>query len=223
MSLGLRFEKSGGLRVSKFEHAVWELLQGSSMKIEVKKALEDGEPTHIVITVAGPAARVPSTTNSRLNMFPKVGILKLLGEIENGQGQPRILARKAAETLKRTHVAATINPEHKVRLEALKRLYEALAQKPLKPIKCNKDNRWLVTLHLHEDLHRVDSHNLTKPVCDWLQDVGLIENDKHVDCFPTRNVDLNEVVQEKGKFYVALRRTEDVSAEVEALARKMLY
>lgn len=212
--------------MNKSELAIAEILEDSSMSVQIKKADLSGEPQHIVIKVRGKAGRIPSTTNSRLNMFPKVGIRNVLQEIidrhSHNDNNVRLMVKRAIDLLMRTHVASTINPEHKLRLTALTRLWYALPRKP-KTLICDKDNRWHVMLFLHEDLHRVDSHNLTKPVCDWLQEIGLIENDKHVDCYPVRIVDIgSDMVEEGGCFYLALRKVGDVRTEVRALASVML-
>lgn len=205
-----------GKQLSKFDASVYELYVKSKMELTVR--LKDEQPNYVRLKVTGPAARIPSTTNSRLNMFPKIGIVSILKNIRN-DGTAATRAGQAMALLKKTQVVSTINPEHRIRLDALTMLYESLERKPKKPIPCDTDNRWLVTIHLHQDLHRVDTHNLTKPVCDWLQRIGLIANDKHVDCFPIRNQDF--AVEEQSSLYICMRRLEDVRNEVSALTAKM--
>ena len=209
----------GGRKLSQFDGTVYEILAQSSMELTVSAADAEGNPTWLTIRVTGPAARIPSTTNSRLNMFPKIGLTSLLRKIKDGTGAQR-QAEQAMALLKKTHVTSTINPEHKTRLAALTKLYESLPRRPKKALKCDTDNRWLVTIHLHQELNRVDTHNLTKPVCDWLQNIGLIANDKHVDCFPIRNADYE--VPHQDSLYISMRRMEDVRDEVSRLTTKMI-
>lgn len=213
------FSGGGGRKLSKFDATVFEILKDSEMELAVEAADSEGNPTWVTIRVKGGASRIPSTTNSRLNMFPKIGLTSLLRKIQDGPGARR-KAEQAIALLKRTHVTSTINPEHKTRLQALTILYGRLSRKPSKFLKCDKDNRWLVTIHLHQDLHRVDTHNLTKPVCDWLQQIGLIQNDKHIDCFPVRNIDF--AVPDNESLYISLRRLEDIRNEVSQLTMKMI-
>lgn len=216
----LRFDK--GMRVSRREFEIYKLLQDAKINILVKERAESGKISHLVIEVEGAVARVPSTSNSRLNMFHKAGIRSELEQLK--KNPTRQGAQRALNKLNQTRVVSTINPEHQVRLDALTRLWEenlpgSLAKEL--PLGASKDERWLVTLHLHEKLHRVDSHNLTKPICDWLQKIKLIDNDKHVDCFPMRNADLG-VVENKEKFYICLRQSGGVLSEIENLAQAML-
>lgn len=198
---------------SKFEKDVWEILEESRMRIVVHNYDQAGQPTHVTISVQGPAARVPSVSNSRLNWFPKAGILKLLS---SG------LIKDAIALLNRTRVVASHNPEHRVRLEALSRLFAIANTRGIGLLRCDKENRWLVTLHCHKDLSRVDTHNLNKSVCDWLQRIGLVENDKHVDCFPTRNQDWPEVAPNQETFVIAMRLMSEVKSEISSLIRAML-
>lgn len=217
-----------GLRVSKQEFAIYELLKDSRMMVRAERN-DAGKINHLVIAVQGRAARVPSTSNSRLNMFHKAGTinqLKLLVEQSQRESAWRLgeRAKKAIQTLEKTQVVSTINSEHKTRLEALTRLWERSVPLDIArelPLGANKDNRWLVTLHLHEDLHRVDTHNLTKPVCDWLQKIKVIENDKHVDCFPMRNVDIG-AEKNNDTLYICLRESKEVTSEIRGLANAML-
>lgn len=174
-------------RLSKFEIGVRGALAGSSLAVKPIHADKTGL-RHLLITVEGPAARIPSTTNSRLNV-------------------------RRGET-----IVSTINPEHKIRLEALTRLWESVPIKP-EQLRCDADNRWFVLLLIHKELHRVDSHNLVKPLADWLQKIGLIRNDKFIDCAVLRNTDFG--VSEPEKLYICLRRLEDVRNELAATIKAL--
>jgi hypothetical protein len=210
------------MRVSKAEHELLSIVAGSTISLHIKANDENNQPTHLVLEVTGEAARIPSTTNSRLNMFRKSGVAAEIAKILRGQGNPYLHAKKALALLNTTRVISTINPQHRIRLAALSRLYDAIKIKPRRPLICDKDNRWLVTVHIHRDLHRVDTHNLTKPICDWLQEVGLIDNDKFIECFPVRNADFATETPDTEKLYIAMRRLEDVRKEVAGLITSML-
>jgi len=175
--------KSPSKPLSKHEHAVRETLAGSGMVIRPRAQDQHGI-SHLTIEVHGPAARIPSTSNSRLNV------------------------RRGAT------IVSTINPEHKVRLDALTRLYESVAIKPAR-LNCNKNVRWFCLLLIHEQLYRCDSHNLVKPLADWLQKIGIIENDKFIDCLVLRNIDYN--VPKPEKLTICLRRSEQIDESIQHL------
>lgn len=156
-------------------------------KIDNSEMFLDVGADFVRIIIRGDAARIPSTSNSRMNWFNKAPTLRLLNEALNGSGSNAVnLLRRAREMLNRTRVVSMINPDHRKRLNHLIMLWNALPKHNLKLL-CNKDERWQVVLICGKATNRMDTHNLTKPVCDWLQHIGLIENDKNVDCWPVRS------------------------------------
>ena len=83
----------------------------------------------------------------------------------------------------------TKNPEQMQYLEAMTQLFQTVAKdKPLE-FKTEPKKRALVLMFLSPDLNRHDSHNIPKAFCDWLQQVKIIANDRHVDAFARRKTD----------------------------------
>lgn len=152
------------------------------------------------IVVTGTAARVPSVANSRMSMFPKRGIEKLMEDavecFRQGQGTKGMAKLQAArKELRNRRVVNTMNSDHKERLAALTLLWQNVDRrvKVNLPLDARKE-RWIVWLSLPKVLNRVDSHNIPKGICDWLQEVGVLKNDLNVECLPlrAREVELNE-------------------------------
>ena len=81
------------------------------------------------------------------------------------------------------------DPDAQIRLEAFKHLYfEALRSKGLSTLTFGKTPVH-ISLALPKRSRAYDSHNYPKPVCDWLQAVGLIENDSRAQCWPLKRED----------------------------------
>lgn len=153
-------------------------------------------PGWMRIIVEGPAGKIPSVSNSRLTMFPKKGILNLMQRGHDNicdRNVPRALSyiKSAMAKLKGTRPINTMNPEHKERLAALSLLWDHVdaASKKGLPLDANK-RKWVVWLVLPDSLNRVDSHNVPKALCDWLEEVGIIQNDRNIDCLPLRAKDV---------------------------------
>jgi hypothetical protein len=145
----------------------------SVIAISVGENDEPGNRSFLAIVIHGPAAKIPSTSNSRLTYFPKAGIV---ADLRNGNikgallklGSYRVISMKA--------------PAHEEHLEALRELWDEMSpEKGRYAMGESAENRLFVQIFLPKVLNRGDSHNYSKPIMDWLQDVGVIENDRHVD------------------------------------------
>lgn len=199
------------------------------MKLHVERDMSHAI-RRVLIEVRGAAARIPSTSNSRFNYFPKKRIEERIAHLTNRVRHgdlSRVDIVRSLDDVRRlvqqSKIVSTINPEHKERLDALSRLWASIRNKPDLNL-ASKDEKWLATLHCPELLNRVDSHNLTKPVCDWLQSMGIISNDKHMDCWPMRNEEFwpIKLLREKDSLYIAMRRTKDIARECEHFIMTML-
>lgn len=182
-------------------------VEPASMKVQTKVHAMSGEIIGLRFYIRGAAGRLPSVSNSRLNWFPKEGVLKTMSiaadKLREGFHNANFaqkLIREAMQKLHSTRVISGVAPEYRDRLKLLTMLWNQhgvkLAGKL--PLDCTKERRWVVTLHLADITNRMDTHNIQKGVLDWLQEVGVIKNDAYVDCFPTRNrdfeLDANELV-----------------------------
>jgi hypothetical protein len=209
--------------MNNFETEVFEIIKDSQMKLVVRKNPLTGLANYVKILISGEAAKIPSVSNNRLNMFPKKGLFGLLQAIQSSNSftNVKINASRAKEVLKKAQVVSTINPAFKVKLEALTRLWNSIPKKNDFPLLCDKEHRWLITVHCHADLNRIDTHNLTKGVCDWLQEVLIIKNDKDVDCWPMRNDDWARDTPENHQLTIAMRPLRDIGSEVSRLIATM--
>lgn len=205
------------------ELKIWEITKDSFMKLHFRRDSLTGDVTRLRIMVCGEAARIPSVSNNRLNMFPKKRIFQCLEDITSSSSvtNMKIAASKAKEALRQAQVISTINPDFKLRLEALTRLWKSIPKQDVFPLRCDTDNRWLVTVHCHKELNRIDTHNLTKGVCDWLQSVDIIKNDAYVDCWPMRNEDWKKQTPEANLLTIAMRPLRELGEVISPLISTM--
>lgn len=146
-----------------------DLLQESSMSIEMfyNDALWPEKPMILDgarISVTGAASKFPSISNNRIQsvVFPK------------GGAKPRAVSFPA--------------PAFSDILDTLSLLYQQeLAKRgnlDLAVFNDDKKSRLFMLVLLSERCSRMDSHNITKAICDWVQQIGLVCNDKNLDALP---------------------------------------
>lgn len=152
--------------VGKKETRIRELILGSRMSVTFSPApprsvFELPLMQSIHISVAGECAKFPSISNNRILsvVFPK-------GE------KPRAISSP--------------NLEYTAILEALTRMYseKMLREMPQPCFLDDKTNRLFMLVLLGDACSRMDSHNTTKAMCDWVQAIGLVKNDKNLDALP---------------------------------------
>lgn len=116
------------------------------------------------ISFSGPCAHFPSTSNSREIGFKRI----------RGRSFKLPYIRRSAESLTRLKVASTLYYQQA-------HLFEAQLGIPL--AFGDEKTHCLVLLAKHS--RRADSHNYSKPIGDWLQEIGLINNDANTEihCF----------------------------------------
>lgn len=113
----------------------------------------------------------------------------------------------------------TKSPEQQQKLQALTQLYEGLTKGTEIKFNTEPKKRAMVFLTLSPDLNRNDSHNIPKALCDWLQAVGVISNDRHVDAFARRKSDHGIAGQSSD---VLVMRYDQAAPSVESLLAPML-
>lgn len=120
--------------------------------IAIKKFDDEKGLRGIWIDIGGDLAMFPSTSNSRLI---------------RSRGRSRAILIK--------------NPKHQVRLAATKNIYVTELVKMGEPLPSFGSESTHLTILLSTCGRRHDSHNYTKPICDWLVDVGLIDDDSNCE------------------------------------------
>lgn len=126
--------------------------------------------TYLALTFTGAVAVIPSTSNTKAIYM-------------NRQGRP-FLGK---------------NHKHKTRLNEMRDAYFiGLLNRNATPqqISFGKEQVHVMVLASHAN-DRTDSHNLSKGLCDWLEDVGIIENDKAAQCWCARATDYKRGETEK--------------------------
>lgn len=165
-----------------------ELVHGSSVKIYASK--DQGGIAWMCVEFHGLVGKLPSTTNNRLLTVPRQGILLQLGYlISNPGARTTENLQKLWHAVKNMRATYTKNPDQVVLLEAMTTLYRSASRGDSLHIRTGAGDRALVCMFNSPLLNRHDSHNIPKAVCDWLQEVGIVSNDKYVDVFPLRKTD----------------------------------
>lgn len=138
---------------TEFRKVVNDVLTESTCT--VRCAWTDPNTPHAIsIRFTGPAARFPSTSNNQKILF-------------HGKGK-----------------RMSVGHSNKVigRMYAARQLYIlALMERGITPPTFG-DARVFVQVALVKDRWIRDSHNYAKPICDWLQAVGVVNNDSQIEC-----------------------------------------
>ena len=120
---------------------------------------EDGKLSRLQIILAGEISRVPSTSNNKVIRT-------------NPMGRPFVAK----------------NSDQLGRLESMTKAYaDALLSASIYPGSLSFGaDRTFVLVRLSAFCSRCDTHNMSKPICDWLQSLLILSNDKHADCLCVR-------------------------------------
>ena len=121
-----------------------------------------GAVSKVSIVFRGALGRIPSTSNSKAVMMTRYG---------------------------RPFIAK--NEDHQRRLAAMTKAYlDLLLEHSIYPgfLTFGRE-QVLVIVRLSQLCDNCDTHNMSKPICDWLQAVSVLENDKFADCFCLRSAE----------------------------------
>lgn len=175
---------------SKRSERINEILTSSTMSICGTKDKE-GNMKRGLIRISGAAAKVPSTTNSRMITIHRNHILSkiefLLQNPDKRQMPEFVALRKAVANLR---PQITKNPAQHEMLMAMGILFDGLTQNKKFKFDVSDKQRGLVIMLLSPQLNRHDTHNIPKAVCDWLQEKEIISNDRYVDVVARRKTDM---------------------------------
>jgi hypothetical protein len=170
---------------------------GTDVKIWYHENVE-GHPYFIGIAISGHGAKIPSTSNNRLNFY--------------SQPKEKIISIK--------------NPLHQAYLKEITEAFHLTTRGRPLSIECSLEERLFVQFVLPPALNRADSHNFSKPLMDWLQDVGIISNDKWADAFALRSDDFYESFPFLEKYrdstLIFIRRHSDCREELRELLNNMV-
>lgn len=174
---------------------LFELVRDSSLSIHF--SAEKLPLQHARISIYGPCSKLPSISNQRLVK----GIIDKTGKAR-GVSAP--------------------NPEREVILEALTVLYnrriQALRVRP--SFMDSPKNRLFGVMLLGDECLRMDSHNIPKAACDWLQEIGLVKNDANLDVMPVHKSRFGELFSGMCTT-ILITRFSAVKGDMETLLRKL--
>lgn len=140
-------------KISQHEERVLELIAGSHVHVSF-------------------SSRGPSTAC----YFAQIEISGLLSKLPSAANQRRIGLDRRTGTYRPFPDASC-----KAFWDALTRMYANRTPRQMS-IGDSHDERFFALILLADSCSRMDSHNVDKGVCDWLQSVGLINNDRYGEC-----------------------------------------
>jgi len=143
--------RSEYIKLSSDHRTTYDRLTKNSF-IAIKKFEDEKGLRGVWLDIGGDLAMFPSTSNSKLI---------------------RSRGRNRAKLIK--------NPKHQLRLAATKNIYVTELVKMGEPLPSFGSEATHLTILLSTSGRRHDSHNYTKPICDWLVDVGLIDDDSNCE------------------------------------------
>ena len=168
-----------------------------------------------IIKFHGALAKLPSTTNNRLITVPRQHVIK---KIYSGASPSDLVA-----SVKALRGYLTKSEEQAARLQVMTEKWKELESSASVPV--SKEKRGLVLILLGPACDRSDTHNMPKAVCDWLQEVGVICNDRYVDVFARRKSDcgLNETSSDVGIFEYDFIHDSNVNRLFDGLMTPTVY
>lgn len=185
---------------ARAEQKKWEIINKS--KVFVKLLNGTGQPDTenfgyqgFYMKVTGPAANIPSVSNNRQMSVQTYSLESLLKYILKNPRNAYTLARKALNELNKIRPRITHNVDHVARIKALTVLYEQEIGYPPVKLLASKTDPWVFFCFISNFSNRTDSHNIPKALCDWMEDVGLIENDLYIDmgCWRKKHLSLTDL------------------------------
>lgn len=178
---------TGKKKISK-RARIEELTKNGSIEV---KALQGPSLTQIdlrgyLFRFQGALAKLPSTTNHRMITVPRQHILKMLYGLKGGHSTVSMII----EAVKNLRGYITKNEEQSALLQVMTdKVKSQLGDNPRR-LAIDKENRGIVLILLGPACNRSDTHNMPKAVCDWMEDLGVLSNDRYVDVFARRKVDM---------------------------------
>ena len=173
----------------------------------------------VAVSIAGEASAIPSKSNAMMATIDKRRIMPLARNSGFAPTRDMLL-----QELERLHATMRKNPDHQAQLKALEVLYhnELVRQKipsdTPPSFEDTKYDRLIILILLAKSCDLRDSHNLPKAACDWLQDVGLVKNDRHADAFAIPKSTLkNSRIIKTTTSIIVLRRLGKVEKKIEEL------
>lgn len=184
----------------KVDQLTAQYMTESAMRIEI--CYEKRELREINLEIQGACAHFPSTSNSREIAYKKI--------FSNGAPKTIPFIRKS--------------DAHLAKLEALKNLLlaELTKQKQLIPFPSFLAEPVHVLVLIAHKPGRWDSHNTAKPIGDWLEDVGIINDDcdAEISCFKKSLIPGSTNL---GVTTVKIRRLDEVINEIAIFSRSKRF
>lgn len=146
---------------------------------------------YLEMQIWGPAAAIPSVSNSKNIFINPGGALSILREllVETDRRKAIELCEKAIAKIQDLKPIIGRKPNYIERIEALKLLWATHRPASFRPFETEIDSRLFLVLWCDESLRLNDTHNILKAACDFCQEVGIFKNDRHVDALALRASD----------------------------------
>lgn len=174
----------------------------------------------LMLEFVGSVSKFPSVSNNRLTFIQKQGMNKIISalesEVRNPMGYSGIanLVAQLKEALRSLRARSITNPEFQVILDAATSLWQKGKPANFQTFHSEIDTRLFGVLLCGSELRQHDTHNITKSMCDWLQQNEIIKNDRHLDVIALRTEDF--IPNCKSTFF-CLTRQNLVKTKVDSL------
>jgi hypothetical protein len=179
------------MRINKQQYEVYEIVNSSKMQVAFlgKESIKA-----FYMKIEGKAANIPSVGNNRVLSTNTSEIKKCIYSLLKHPKHTRYLATQALKHIENIKPSMRKHGGHCARLKALTVLYRQEVIKPVR-LPCTKEIPWSFHCYVSSFSNRTDSHNIPKALCDWMEEIGLIDNDLYIDlaCYRKKNFNDSDV------------------------------
>lgn len=181
----------------------------------------DGRLTRLEIELLGELSKLPSISNSRILWVDKRPLFRIIDAALSAMPAVPTLraglvaARKCAFAMRAINAK---NPEYVATLKAMSVAYSAARERAGMPLGLHwadtGERRLFALILCGQDCNRMDSHNVLKAACDWLEEIGIIRNDRNVDALALRKT---QFMQDASTTTIVLQAYEDMTPIMDQL------
>lgn len=164
-------------KLSKFDAQVLSIVAGSSVRVRHNIDPNTNRLRYLELDLRGPVSKLPSSANSRAISANKGHLIKRVNSVANVNDLNQL-----ANSIQKFRPRSFVSLDYRASLEALTKLYHSRVAPNSLQFQADKSHRVFCLVLLGESCKNFDTHNMPKGICDWLQEVGIIENDKFLDC-----------------------------------------
>lgn len=169
------------------------ILQHAESFCVVKAFYKEKDLVGVWIELVGAVSQIPSTSNNKT----------IFNKRHGGKVVPFIAK----------------NPRHIEALDLMTKLYFAACAEQKTPIPTFTDQSVFVLAMLGARKGRWDSHNMSKPIGDWLQSIRIVDDDKQAEIYCVKKSDYPELSDHQNTTQIIIQP----KSQVKSLTTQYLY